>query len=373
MGAIPLPMIAVTDRERQARPLIRAWLLFAAFLVFAMVIVGGATRLTDSGLSITEWQPLLGAIPPLSDADWLQAFDKYRHIPEFSLVNPDMSLADFKFIYWWEWTHRFLGRFIGLVMIVPFLVLWLTRRIEKPLLPRLAGLIVLGGLQGALGWYMVESGLVDRVDVSQYRLAAHLTFATVILGAILWTGLGIGDQGRRAPQAGRDWGAAGLVALVLLQVALGGFVAGLDAGMGYNTWPLMDGQWIPKGLWVMDPAWRNFFENAMTVQFDHRLIAYTVAVCAALYAWRVRARAAKAMLLAVLLQIGLGIWTLLAQVPLWLGLAHQAGAMIVFATAVWNLHDALSRQAERRLSPSSAPSSGAGEGGAKHRVGIHSP
>ena len=369
MGAIPLPMIAVTDRERQARPLIRAWLFFAAFLVFAMVIVGGATRLTDSGLSITEWQPLLGAIPPLGEADWLQAFDKYKHIPQYSLVNHGMSLADFKFIYWWEWAHRFLGRFIGAVMIVPFLILWLTRRIERHLLPRLVGLIVLGSLQGGLGWYMVESGLVDRVDVSQYRLAAHLTLATVILGAIIWTALGIGDQRRHAPQTGRDWAASGLVALVLLQVALGGFVAGLDAGMGYNTWPLMDGQWIPKGLMVMDPAWRNFFENAMTVQFDHRLVAYTVAICAALYAWRAKSPPAKAVLHAVLLQVGLGIWTLLAQVPLWLGLAHQAGAMIVFATAVWNLHDALSRQAERKPSPSRAPSSGVGEGGAQRRVG----
>ncbi len=352
-------MIAVTDRERQARKLLCAWLWFAAFLAFAMVIVGGATRLTDSGLSITEWQPLLGAIPPLSEADWLQAFAKYKEIPEYSLVNQGMSLADFKFIYWWEWAHRFLGRFIGLVMIVPFLVLWLTRRIEQRLLPRLAGLIVLGGLQGALGWYMVKSGLVDRVDVSQYRLAAHLTFATVILGAIVWTALGIGDQRRHPPRTGRDWAAAGLVALVLLQVALGGFVAGLDAGMGYNTWPLMDGQWIPKGLMIMDPAWRNFFENAMTVQFDHRLIAYTVAVYAAVHAWRVKSRAAKAVFYAVLLQVGLGIWTLLAHVPLWLGLVHQAGAMIVLATAVWNLHDVLSRQAGRISSPAGTPSSGA--------------
>jgi cytochrome c oxidase assembly protein subunit 15 len=345
-------MIAVTDREHRARPLIRAWLWCAAFLVFAMVIVGGATRLTDSGLSITEWQPLLGVIPPLSEAEWLQAFEKYKQIPEYSLVNQGMSLADFKFIYWWEWTHRFLGRFIGVVMIVPFLVLWLARCIEKPLLPRLAGLILLGGLQGALGWYMVKSGLIGRVDVSQYRLAGHLTFATVIFGAIVWTALGIGDHRRRPPQTSGDWAALGLVALVLLQVAFGGFVAGLDAGMGYNTWPLMDGQLIPKGLMIMEPAWRNFFENAMTVQFDHRLIAYTVAAYAALHAWRVKSRAAKAVLHAVLLQIGLGIWTLLAQVPLWLGLAHQAGAMIVFATAVWNLHDALSRQAERILSPS---------------------
>lgn len=342
-------MTVPTERQLKARPLIRAWLWFAGLLVFIMVIVGGATRLTDSGLSITEWQPLLGAIPPLSDADWLLAFEKYKLIPEYSLVNQGMSLAEFKFIYWWEWAHRFLGRFIGVVMIVPFLFFWLTRRIEPRLTTRLVALIILGGLQGALGWYMVKSGLVERVDVSQYRLAAHLTLATVILGAIVWTALGVGDARRHPPRDGRGWAAFGLAALVLLQVAAGGFVAGLDAGMGYNTWPLMDGQWIPKGLLIMEPLWRNFFENAMTVQFDHRLIAYAVAVYAALCAWRIGSPAAYAVLLAVFLQIGLGIWTLLAQVPLHLGLAHQGGAMIVFAAAIWAMHEALSRAQARGL------------------------
>jgi cytochrome c oxidase assembly protein subunit 15 len=194
---------------------------------------------------------------------------------------------------------------------------------------------------------MVKSGLVDRVDVSQYRLAAHLTLATVILGALVWIALGIGGVRRHAPQEARDWAAVGLVALILLQVSLGGLVAGLDAGMGYNTWPLMDGEWIPKGLLIMQPAWRNFFENAMTVQFGHRLVAYAMTVYAAIYAWRVNSRAAKVVLHAVLLQVALGIWTLLAQVPLWLGLAHQAGAMIVFATAIWALHETLSRQPAR--------------------------
>ena len=338
-------MTLVTDRQRAARPWIRAWLWFAAFLVFAMVIVGGATRLTDSGLSITEWQPLLGAIPPLTEADWLLAFEKYKLIPEYSLVNQGMSLVEFKFIYWWEWAHRFLGRFIGLVMIVPFVALWLSRRIEPYLKPRLIGLILLGGLQGALGWYMVKSGLVDRVDVSQYRLAAHLTLATVIFGAIVWTVLGVAEERRHRPHRGREWAALGLAALVLLQVAAGGFVAGLDAGMGYNTWPLMDGQWVPTGLLIMEPAWRNFFENAMTVQFDHRLIAYIVALCAAVYAWRVRRPAAVAVIIAVSFQIVLGIWTLLAQVPLSLGLMHQGGAMIVFAAAIWAVHEALSQPA----------------------------
>lgn len=343
MGAIPLGMNIPLDRRQQARLLIRAWLWFAAFLVFTMVIVGGATRLTDSGLSITEWQPLLGAIPPLTEADWLRAFGKYKLIPEYSQVNQGMSLAEFKFIYWWEWAHRFLGRFIGIVMIVPFLAFWLTRRIEPRIVPRLIALIILGGLQGALGWYMVKSGLVDRIDVSQYRLAAHLTLATFILGAIVWTVLGIGDGRRHRPRTGRQWAALGLAALVLLQVAAGGFVAGLDAGMGYNTWPLMDGQWIPKGLLIMEPYWRNFFENAMTAQFDHRLVAYVVALYAAFYAWRVQSPAALAVIIAVVLQVVLGIATLLAQVPLSLGLLHQAGAMMVFATAVWAVHEALTQ------------------------------
>jgi cytochrome c oxidase assembly protein subunit 15 len=254
-------------------------------------------------------------------------------------------------------------------MIAPFLVLWLTRLIERRLVPRLIGLIIFGGLQGALGWYMVKSGLVDRIDVSQYRLAAHLTLATAILGAIVWTALGVGDAPRRAPQGRRDWAALGLVLLVLLQVALGGFVAGLDAGMGYNTWPLMDEQWIPKGLMVMEPVWRNVFENAMTVQFDHRLVAYTVAICAALYAWQVRSRAAIALVHAVLLQVGLGIWTLLTQVPLELALAHQAGAMLVFATTVWALHEALSHTAPERVSsPSRAPSPATRERGLDHEI-----
>ncbi|TMJ36092.1 MAG: heme A synthase [Alphaproteobacteria bacterium] len=336
-------MNATFDRQQQAHPWIRAWLWFAAFLVFTMVIVGGATRLTDSGLSITEWQPLLGAIPPLTEADWLAAFGKYKLIPEYSQVNQGMSLAEFKFIYWWEWTHRFLGRFIGLVMVLPFLAFWLTRRIEPRLVARLIVLIVLGGLQGALGWYMVESGLVDRIDVSQYRLAAHLSLATFIFGAMVWTALGIGDRTGHRPRTSRQWAALGLAALVLLQIAAGGFVAGLDASMGYNTWPFMDRQWIPRGLLIMEPAWRNFFENAMTVQFDHRLIAYSVALYAALYTWRVQSPAALAVIAAVALQVALGIATLLAQVPLSLGLMHQAGAMIVFATAIWAVHEALAQ------------------------------
>lgn len=335
-------------RQIAARPYIRAWLFAMAGLIFCMVIVGGATRLTDSGLSITEWKPLLGAIPPLTHEAWLEAFEKYRAIPEYQLVNKGMSLAEFEFIYWWEWGHRFLGRFIGIAFLVPFLFFWLTGRIERQLVPRLAALFVLGGMQGALGWYMVKSGLVDRVDVSQYRLAAHLTLATIIFAAIFWTGLGIGRAHPRGlpPVALRG---LGIVALIIAQVALGGFVAGLDAGLGYNTWPLMDGQIVPQGLLATEPLWRNFFENALTVQFQHRVMAYLVilAIFAHIAFSRLRRKQDQATIqtgrlmgAAVLVQAGIGIWTLLAHVPISLGLIHQGGALVLLAVALAHLHHA---------------------------------
>ncbi|MCB1378239.1 MAG: COX15/CtaA family protein [Alphaproteobacteria bacterium] len=335
-------MSTLNDRQAAALPYVRGWLFFVAFLIFCMVIVGGATRLTDSGLSITEWQPLLGAIPPLTEADWQTAFEKYKQIPEYALVNQGMDLQAFKFIYWWEWAHRFLGRFIGIVFFLPFAYFALSGSLSRGMLWRCAGLFVLGGLQGALGWYMVASGLVDRVDVSEYRLSAHLTLATVIYGAMLWVAFGAGRERRPLGETG-GWMPLFLVLLIVLQVAAGGFVAGLDAGMGYNTWPLMDGQIVPKGLLVMEPAWRNIFENAMTVQFNHRVLAYIVAIAVAGYAYVAQSRAAALLLLAVLIQIALGIWTLLWQVPLWLGLVHQGGALIVLAAALWNL-DAVVRR-----------------------------
>lgn len=331
---------AFNHRQASALPYVRGWLYAMAALVFAMVIVGGATRLTDSGLSITEWQPLLGAIPPLSEQHWLEAFEKYRQIPEYHLVNKGMSLADFKFIYWWEWAHRFLGRVIGLAFFLPFAYFALTGALSLKTGLRCGALFVLGGLQGALGWYMVASGLVDRVDVSQYRLAAHLTLATVIFGAILWVAFGLG-KARHAPRNGNQWMALLLAGLVLLQVAAGGFVAGLDAGFGYNSWPLIDGALIPPGLFTAEPWWRNMFENALTVQFNHRMLAYAIAAVALLHAWLARTPGSFLLLAAVFLQVALGIWTLLWAVPLWLGLAHQGGALIVLAAALWNLHQAL--------------------------------
>ena len=323
-----------------ATPQVRLWLQFVAFLVFCMVIVGGSTRLTDSGLSITEWRPLLGAIPPLSEADWLAAFEKYKLIPEYQLQNKGMELGDFKFIYWWEWAHRFLGRFIGVAFALPLIYFAVTRKIESRLWPRLLALFVLGGAQGALGWYMVSSGLIDRIDVSQYRLAAHLTLAALIFAAIIWVAKGVGAQ-RHYPSSTDDWFALLLVVLILLQIAAGGFVAGLNAGQGYATWPKMDGQWIPSGLMATAPSWRNFFENAMTVQFDHRILAYFILLAAIIHAWRSFTLPAMVLAYAVFTQACLGILTLLLHVPLAVALVHQAGAMIVLTAAVWNLHSRL--------------------------------
>jgi cytochrome c oxidase assembly protein subunit 15 len=341
-------MTILTEKQLASLPHVRWWLLFVAAMVFVMVIVGGATRLTDSGLSITEWKPLLGAIPPLNESHWLAAFDKYRQIPEYHLINKGMSLDEFKFIYWWEWGHRFLGRAIGVIFFVPFVFFWLTGRLHRSCIPALFMLFVLGGLQGGLGWYMVKSGLVERTDVSQYRLSAHLTLATIIFAALIWTALGFGNQKRRlAATLNPAWPALGLVVLIIAQTALGGFVAGLDAGLSHNTWPLMDGRLIPDGLLVMEPVWRNFFENVLTVQFQHRMMAYAIAIFAFVYAARAMNEtnppavrtSGLAILLAVLAQIGFGIWTLLAHVPITLGLIHQGGALVVLAACIWHLHE----------------------------------
>jgi len=337
---------------------VRVWLWIAAALVFAMVVVGGATRLTDSGLSITEWQPILGAIPPLGDADWHAAFEKYKAIPEYAIVNAGMSLAEFKVIYWWEWTHRFLGRFIGIAFAVPFLGFWLAGVLRPGFAKKLLGVLALGALQGGIGWYMVMSGLVDRVDVSQYRLALHLLTAFAILSLLVWLALDAGpeDAPMRGPTVSRAgwWLALALFVLVFLQSGLGALVAGLKAGLAYNTWPLMDGKLVPSGLGTLSPWHLNLFENVTTVQFDHRLMAYVIV---ALALWHVsglarnaadeRAVGSAGLLTAALLtQMAIGIWTLLWGVPLALGLAHQAGAALVVTAATLHLH-VMTRAASR--------------------------
>jgi cytochrome c oxidase assembly protein subunit 15 len=331
---------------------LRVWLISVAGLVFVMIVVGGATRLTDSGLSITEWKPILGAIPPLSGADWQEAFAKYKAIPEYDLVNKGMSLAEFKFIYWWEWTHRFLGRLIGAAFALPLAAFWLAGALRQGLGVKLLSVLALGALQGGIGWFMVKSGLVDRVDVSQYRLALHLGTAFLILGLLLWLAfdLALPSPSWRTPAVGGTSRqcqlAAGVVVLIFVQVLLGAFVAGLRAGHAYNTWPLMDGSLVPDGLGALSPWYLNLFENVTAVQFNHRLAAYAVTGLALWQAWKSMWRAgssrikASAFLLAgaVLVQVVLGISTLLAAVPLGLGLAHQGGAAIVFALAVRHLH-----------------------------------
>lgn len=350
MSAAMANLAAATDipsyRSRSSAP-VRLWLFAVATLVVAMVTVGGATRLTGSGLSITEWKPIMGAIPPLTDADWHEAFEKYKQIPQYHQVNKGMSLEAFKSIFWWEWGHRFLARLVGFAFLVPFLAFLALGYIRRALVPRMVGLFALGGLQGAIGWYMVASGLSERVSVSQYRLALHLGLAFVILGALIWTALQLDEE--RGKPAASEWARSGLavLALAFLQVELGALVAGMKAGLAYNTWPLMDGQVIPKGLFIAEPWYANLFENAMTVQFNHRIVAYGLAAVAGwhilgvLRSARTRDAArisALALGAAILVQIALGIWTLLAQVPLSLGLVHQFGAAILFSIAVWHVH-----------------------------------
>lgn len=327
---------------------VRAWLWTVAALVFLMVIVGGATRLTESGLSITEWKPVTGVLPPLSEADWQAEFDKYKRIPQYSRLFPSMTLADFKVIFYWEWGHRLLGRLIGLVFALPLLFFWLRRKLPPGLLAKLLGVLALGALQGAVGWWMVVSGLTNRVEVAPERLAVHLLLASVTFLALVVLATGL--RTRQAPAAAERrlrGGARLLVLLVLAQIGLGALVAGSRAGLTYNTWPLMDGRLVPPAdnLFRLQPWWLNFLENVTTVQFEHRMMAYVLLLFALWYAWRARriapgtAAARRATVLAgvVVLQAGIGVLTLLLQVPIWAGLLHQAMAMGVLAMAAAHL------------------------------------
>jgi len=326
------------------------WLAIIAAMVALTAIVGAATRLTGSGLSITEWQPILGVIPPLNEADWLAAFGKYKEIPQYVELNRGMSLDAFKTIYWWEWSHRLIARSIGAVFLVPFVGFLVARRIPWRLAPRLMVLFALGGLQGAIGWIMVQSGLVDRVSVHPLKLLLHLGCAVLIFALLVWTTLEAIER-RPRPLAGANVSsslailAALLVALVYLQVLSGALVAGHKAGLTYNTWPLMDGQFIPSGLGKLSPWWANILENITTVQFNHRMLAYVIVAFGlwqAVSAWRTvdedRVRRSALWLgVALVAQMALGIWTLLAWVPVSLGVAHQAGALVVLALAIWHL------------------------------------
>jgi cytochrome c oxidase assembly protein subunit 15 len=338
---------AGTSRARAARRRVAGWLFVCCALVFAMIVVGGVTRLTHSGLSIVEWQPIVGTLPPLDSAQWQEAFAKYQQTPEYRHVNTGMSLAEFKGIFWWEYFHRLLGRAIGVVFLVPLVWFAARREIPRECTWKLAAIFALGALQGAMGWYMVRSGLVDDPRVSQFRLTAHLGLALAIFGAMLWIALSLvspqpSDVHTRPQRRARAWSFA-LVALVFAMMLSGGFVAGIRAGFAYNTFPLMNGAVVPPEIFALEPAWRNFFYNMATVQFDHRAIAWLLAVLVPWLWWilrRTRGIPPRALaggdLLLVLLavQIGLGISTLVLVVPVALAAAHQAGAVLVFAAAL---------------------------------------
>ena len=333
---------------------VMCWLLVCLALIFAMVILGGVTRLTGSGLSMVTWHPT-GAWPPTSLAEWQAEFELYQQFPEYQTLNRSLTLDGFRSIYWFEYSHRMLGRLIGLAFLLPFCYFWLRKMIRPGLTPRLIVMFVLGGLQGLLGWYMVKSGLVSNPHVSQYRLSAHLLAAILIYGYILWTILGLAFSQSYQPLADsqvRGWRKASLAlcALVLLTIVSGGFVAGLKAGLIFNTFPLMGGRLIPEGIGALSPWYLNPLENMVAVQFNHRWLAITTGLI--LFAWYLRGRARfrqpllqrsfKLIGMMVIIQLTLGIATLLLQVPVVLGALHQAGALLLFSAVLFNIY-ALSR------------------------------
>ena len=350
---------------------IAAWLIACCALVFAMVVLGGVTRLTRSGLSIVEWQPIVGTLPPLTSADWQELFLKYQQTPEYRRVNPGMSLEGFKGIFWLEYFHRLLGRLIGAAFLLPLAYFLWRRALTPPLGLKLAGIFLLGALQGALGWFMVMSGLVDDPRVSHYRLTAHLALAFAIFAAMLWIALDLlAPAPARAAASGRlgrlrrlAWT---VTLLVIAMVLTGGLVAGIRAGYAYNTFPLMNGRWVPPEIFLIEPWYLNFFNNMATVQFDHRLVAWLLAV-AVPWLWYeagraelpARARRLTHFLLAALaLQIALGISTLLLAVPVALAAAHQAGALVVFTAALAVTHALRGAGATRSGQPLSAAGPG---------------
>ncbi len=358
LGGVEHEIVAEDDKnametneiESRNRRQIGIWLLICCALIFAMVVLGGVTRLTGSGLSMVEWEPVYGILPPMSQAEWQEVFDKYKLTPEYQQININMDLQGFKGIFWLEYFHRILGRLIGLVFLVPFLFFWFTRKVERSLVPKLIIMFVLGGLQGLLGWYMVKSGLVDDPHVSQYRLTAHLMLAVVIYGYILWVALGLLSS-KAGSGMQKNWSTIrrltyAITGLVFITMASGAFVAGLKAGMAYNTFPLMEGRWVPEGILAMQPWFMNLFENTATVQFDHRVLAILVFV-SILILWIVsrrhelptRVRIGMHILLFVgVIQVALGISTLLLYVPVHLAAAHQAGALLVFTIALYLAH-----------------------------------
>jgi cytochrome c oxidase assembly protein subunit 15 len=362
MGTVPA-------NQASRFPALRLWLFSIAALIAIMVLVGGATRLTESGLSIVEWKPVTGTLPPFDDAQWEQAFAAYKTIPQYRQLNADMTLSEFKTIFWWEWSHRLLGRIIGIVYLLPFLYFLRLGGLSADLRRRLWLIFGLGALQGAVGWWMVASGLSERIEVSQYRLATHLVLALLIFAAIVWTLRRLGERPAPVVNARLRVTSYALVALTFVQLYLGALVAGLRAGLLYNTWPEIDGAFIPSGdrLWFEQPWWRNLFENALTVQFEHRMTAYALFALAAIHALDAMASRAGAavgsalwLLAAVTLQALLGILTLLNQVPLALALSHQAVAIVVLTLAVLQAERLSGGQTQKARHSAAAPLGQAG-------------
>jgi cytochrome c oxidase assembly protein subunit 15 len=344
------------------RRAVQLWLYAVAALVVVIIVVGGATRLTDSGLSIVEWRPVTGAVPPLSENDWIVEFGKYQTSSEYQIVNQGMTLDQFKQIYWWEWIHRMLGRIIGAAFLLPFLFFLWRGWIEKRLGLSLGAIFAVGALQAAIGWWMVASGLVGRVDVAHERLAIHLTMACLILSAIVATARGIGRVSRPGYLSSRlAFGAGGILAVLFVQIALGGLVAGLKAGLVYDTWPLIDGAFVParEKLFFLDPAWTNLLDNHLTVQFMHRMTAYCLIALVLIHALDCircgsrEPRLGAALLAAIVVcQAAIGIVTLLWHVPLNLALIHQATAVLALLVATVHFSDlcAASRSPVGRMS-----------------------
>ncbi|HIC65722.1 MAG: heme A synthase [Paracoccus sp. (in: a-proteobacteria)] len=351
----PVTRTGIIDAApRGARRAIRVWLMVLFVMVAAMIALGGATRLTGSGLSITEWAPVTGALPPMDAARWQSEFQAYQQIPQYREVNPDMDLAGFKRIYWWEWSHRLLGRTVGLIWALGFFGFLLTRRIPAGWTQRLLGIGLLGGLQGAIGWWMVSSGLAEgMVRVASYRLATHLGIAFIILGLIAWYVLMLGRseadllRARRAGERRLFGMATGLMHLAFVQILIGALVAGIDAGRQYTGWPTMGGEWIPSAIWDSSLGWRNLFENPALVQFVHRMTGYLLAIFAVVVWLRARRSphpvtrgAFTAMIVMVAVQVGLGIMNVINASPLSLALTHQLGAVALFVLIIRARHHA---------------------------------
>jgi cytochrome c oxidase assembly protein subunit 15 len=340
-AGLVLPGERAAGQAGRSTHAVRLWLFAVAALIFVMVIVGGATRLTESGLSITEWKPVTGVLPPLTETDWRAAFDSYKQIPQYAALNPDMSLDGFKAIYAWEWGHRLLARLIGLAFILPALWFWRRGALAGALGRQVLVATGLLALEPIVGWWMVSSGLADRVEVAQDRLALHLLIAAATFAALIYAAVGLGPRRRVRIGAGFVASAVALAALIFVQLGLGALVAGLRAGFTDNTWPLMSGEFLPHGLFGLTPWPASIVDDVTTVQFDHRLVAYVVVLFAlvqAYAAWRRApgsplARRAAALAALALVQAGLGIATLLFVVPIGLALAHQALALLLLGAA----------------------------------------